>query len=192
METSLKNVQFHRFLTGDKYHDYIECMIFAKEYAALNRHIILDSIIDFLVSSYGINVEGCFDTVHNYLDWYDESHTSIVIRKGAVSAASGEKLVIPLNMRDGVVIALGKGNEEWNCSAPHGAGRILSRSEARKSISLEEYIDAMDGINTWSVCEETLDEAPQAYKPSEDIIGCIGETVDILEIAKPVYNFKAS
>ena len=180
------------FLTGEKYYDYIECMIFAKEYAALNRRIILDSIIDFLASSYSINVESCFDTIHNYLDWYDETHTGIVIRKGAVSAYFGEKLVIPLNMRDGVVIAVGKGNEEWNCSAPHGAGRILSRSEARRNISLEEYINVMDGINTWSVCEETLDEAPQAYKPTEEIIGCIGETVDILEIAKPVYNFKAS
>lgn len=180
------------FLTGDKYNDYIDCMIFAKEYAAVNRKIISDSIIDFLVSVHQINIESCFDTIHNYIDWYDDSHTSIVIRKGAVSAGKGEKLVIPFNMRDGVVIAVGKGNKEWNCSAPHGAGRLLSRSQARQNISLEEYIDAMNGVNTWSVCIETIDEAPQAYKPSEEIIRCIGETVEITEIAKPVYNFKAS
>lgn len=180
------------FLTGEKYREYIECMIFARVYAALNRKIISDSITSYLGSVYGIMTEETFDTVHNYLDWYDDSHTSVVIRKGAVSARAGEKLVIPLNMRDGVIIAEGKGNEDWNCSAPHGAGRLMSRSDARRNISLEEYADAMEGISTWSVCPETVDEAPQAYKPAEEIISAIGETVDILEVSKPVYNFKAS
>jgi len=180
------------FLTDEMYSSYIEDVIFAREYAALNRTIISDSIINYLGSEYNITVTDRFDTVHNYIDWYDESRTAVVIRKGAVSARSGEHLVIPLNMKDGVIIAEGRGNPEWNCSAPHGAGRLLSRSEARKRISFSDYENVMSGINTWSVCEETIDEAPQAYKPAEEIINCIGDTVSILGIAKPVYNFKAS
>lgn len=180
------------FLKNELYDSYINCMIFAKEYAALNRVLISDAIIGFLVNNYGITVRDRFDTIHNYIDWYDDTHSTVVIRKGAVSANEGERLVIPLNMRDGVIIAEGKGDPEWNNSAPHGAGRILSRSEARKSISFSDYENVMTGINTWSVCEETIDEAPQAYKPAEEIINSIGDTVSVLEIAKPVYNFKAS
>ena len=181
------------FITDEQYEEYVECLLFARKYAIWDRTLITFSIIDFFIdNNYKLKVNDSFDTVHNYIDWYDDSHTSLVIRKGAVSAAAGKKLVIPLNMKDGVIIATGKGNEEWNCSAPHGAGRILSRSEARKNISLEEYKEVMAGVNTWSVCEETIDEAPQAYKPAEEILGAIGDTVDIIAVAKPVYNFKAS
>ena len=180
------------FLTGEKYDEYVNCVIFAREYAALNRELISDTIIDFLSSNYGISVSESFDTVHNYIDWYDKPGGRLVIRKGAVSALCGEKLVIPLNMKDGAIIAEGRGNTEWNNSAPHGAGRLMSRSDARKTISLEEFSSSMEGINTWSVCSETIDESPQAYKPAEGIIRCVSETVRILTIAKPVYNFKAS
>lgn len=180
------------YITGEKFNSYIKCMIFAKEFAALNRKIISSQIIDFLVEKYGVSVINSYDTIHNYIDWYDEDHTAIITRKGAVSAETGKRLVIPLNMKDGVIIAEGRGNDEWNCSAPHGAGRLLSRSEAKKIISMDEYIRVMNGVNSWSICEGTVDEAPQAYKPAEEIIKCIGDTVNIIDTAKPVYNFKAS
>jgi RNA-splicing ligase RtcB len=115
-----------------------------------------------------------------------------MIRKGAISAKAGEKLLIPINMRDGCIIGLGKGNEDWNCSAPHGAGRIMSRAKAREVVSLDEFKESMDGIYTTSVSADTIDEAPMVYKPMDEIIENIKDTVDILEIIKPVYNFKAS
>ena len=116
----------------------------------------------------------------------------MILRKGAVSAQSGETLLIPINMRDGSVLAVGKGNPEWNYSAPHGAGRVLSRSAAKKQLSLEAYQEAMKGIYTTSVNLNTIDESPMAYKSLEDIIGVIGGTVDIIDVMRPVYNFKAS
>ena len=125
------------------------------------------------------------------MDWYDPEHTSVIIRKGAISAESGQKLCIPLNMRDGIIVGTGKGNDEWNRSAPHGAGRVMSRSAARSSLSLEEYEKSMEGVSTWSVNESTIDEAPWVYKPPEEIIGNISETVDIDFIAETLYNFKA-
>lgn len=179
------------FITGKLYDSYIECMLFAKEYAEENRQCISNAIMKFLSDTQGAISCERFDTVHNYVDWYDDSHTSVIIRKGAVSAKTGQRLSIPLNMRDGVIVATGKGVEEWNCSAPHGAGRIMSRCVAKNSITLEEYSCAMEGISTWSVSEGTIDEAPQAYKPSEEIIKNISQTVDIDFIAKTLYNFKA-
>jgi RNA-splicing ligase RtcB len=128
-----------------------------------------------------------FHTIHNYIDT-DE----MILRKGAIAAHEGEKVVIPINMRDGSVIAIGRGNEEWNYSAPHGAGRIMSRSAARQALSVEEYRKSMEGIYTTSVSEETLDEAPMAYKAMSDIIDVIRESVEIVEIIRPIYNFKAA
>lgn len=128
-----------------------------------------------------------FETIHNYIDL----ETNIV-RKGAISARKGEKLLIPLNMRDGCILGVGKGNDDWNQSAPHGAGRTLSRKQAQKNISLEDFESSMEGIFTTSVNESTLDESPMVYKPKEEIIENIQDTVEIVRILKPVYNFKAS
>ncbi len=127
-----------------------------------------------------------FETVHNYIDMESD-----IIRKGAVSAKKDELLLIPINMRDGSLICIGKGNEEWNCSAPHGAGRLYSRSQAKAELSMENYKKSMEGIYTTSVSLETLDECPQAYKPIESILENIVPTVDVLKIVRPVYNFKA-
>lgn len=128
-----------------------------------------------------------FETIHNYIEF-----GSNMVRKGAISAKAGEKLLIPINMRDGCIIGVGKGNEDWNCSAPHGAGRIMSRSKAKELVSLEEFEDSMKGIFTTSVGQSTIDEAPMVYKPMDEIIQNIADTVDILKIVKPIYNFKAS
>ena len=116
----------------------------------------------------------------------------MILRKGAIAAHAGEKVLIPINMRDGSVIAIGKGSEEWNYSAPHGAGRIMSRGKAKEAINIEAYKESMKGIYTTSVSESTLDEAPMAYKSLEDIIDVINDSVDIIEVMRPVYNFKAS
>jgi RNA-splicing ligase RtcB len=131
-------------------------------------------------------VEG-FHTIHNYIDTEEK-----ILRKGAIAAHDGEKVLIPINMRDGSVLAVGKGNPEWNYSAPHGAGRIMSRTKAKETLDMETYKRAMEGIYTTSVNEKTLDEAPMAYKSLEDIIDVIKESVDVIDIMKPVYNFKAS
>ncbi len=116
----------------------------------------------------------------------------MILRKGAVSAELGEKLLIPINMRDGSLICIGKGNEDWNYSAPHGAGRLMSRSKAKEMLSMDEFVNSMNGIFTTSVSISTIDEAPQAYKPIEEIITTITDTVDIIDVIKPIYNFKAS
>ena len=128
-----------------------------------------------------------FHTIHNYIDT-DE----MILRKGAIAAHKGEKVLIPINMRDGSVLAVGKGNPEWNFSAPHGAGRLMSRTKAKSTLSLEEYQKTMEGVYTSSVNENTLDEAPMAYKSLEDIIDVIRESVDVIDVMKPIYNFKAS
>ncbi|MGN0115315.1 MAG: RtcB family protein, partial [Acutalibacteraceae bacterium] len=126
------------------------------------------------------------ETIHNYIDL-----DRMILRKGAIAAHEGERVLIPINMRDGSVLAVGKGNPEWNYSAPHGAGRIMSRTTAKESLSLEQYKAEMAGIYTTSVNESTLDEAPMAYKSLNDIIDVISDSVDIIDIMKPVYNFKA-
>jgi tRNA-splicing ligase RtcB len=128
-----------------------------------------------------------FHTIHNYIDTEE-----MILRKGAIAAHKGEKVLIPINMRDGSVLAVGKGNPEWNDSAPHGAGRLMSRTRAKNTLDMEEYKHVMEGIFTTSVNEATLDEAPMAYKSLEDIIDVIEESVDVIEVMKPVYNFKAS
>ena len=170
------------YITDALYDSYIDCMLLAKDYAYENRRCITNQIMDHLSAVGNITVTETFDTIHNYVDWYNSDHTSIIIRKGAVSA---------LNMRDGIIIGTGKGNAEWNNSAPHGAGRLMSRSCARNSLTLEEYAKALEGVSTWSVCDATLDEAPQAYKPPEEIIESITDSVSIDFIAKTIYNFKA-
>ena len=116
----------------------------------------------------------------------------MILRKGAVSAQAGETLLIPMNMRDGSLICVGKGNEDWNCSAPHGAGRLMSRGQAKKNIKMDDYIRSMEGIYTTSVNYSTLDESPMAYKNTEEIMRCIEPTVDIVDVIRPVYNFKAA
>ena len=128
-----------------------------------------------------------FHTIHNYIDTRE-----MILRKGAIAAHAGEKVLIPINMRDGSVLAVGKGNPEWNYSAPHGAGRVMSRRMAQEKLSMEEYRREMAGVYTTSVNEATLDEAPMAYKSLKDIIDVIGDSVEIIDIMKPVYNFKAS
>lgn len=132
-----------------------------------------------------LKVREVFETVHNYIA--DDN----IVRKGAISARSAEKVLIPINMRDGCIIGYGLGNDDWNYSAPHGAGRIMSRSQAKTDISLEEFTESMSGIYTTSVSASTVDEAPQAYKPMAEIVKAISETVMIEQIIHPVYNFKA-
>ena len=128
-----------------------------------------------------------FHTIHNYIDTEE-----MILRKGAIAAHAGERVLIPINMRDGSVLAIGKGNPEWNYSAPHGAGRIMSRTKAKNELSMDEYKKEMAGVYTTSVNEYTLDEAPMAYKSLEDIIDVIRESVDVIDVMKPIYNFKAS
>ena len=170
------------YLTGKNRDDYINDMKICQRFAKKNRLMIALTIM-FRMGWCAIDL---FETVHNYID------DSNMIRKGAISAKNGEKVLIPINMRDGCIIGVGKGNEDWNHSAPHGAGRIMSRNKARESISMESFRESMEGIYTTSVCESTIDESPMAYKPMDEIIENIKDTVDILEIIKPVCSFKAS
>ena len=171
------------YVQGELMERYLHDMRIAQEYAALNRQ----AMIDVIIKGMGLHVEEQFTTVHNYIDL---EHN--ILRKGAVSAQAGEKLLIPINMRDGSLVCIGKGNEEWNCSAPHGAGRLMSRSEAKQSFTVNEYKKQMEGIYTTSVGRGTLDECPMAYKPMEAIVENIGPTAEIVSVIKPVYNFKAS
>ena len=168
---------------GEYLENYLHDMKICQEFAKLNR----ETIAKILLERVGISAGESFHTTHNYID-VDEK----IIRKGAISAKKNEKILIPINMRDGSVLAVGKGNPDWNFSAPHGAGRIMSRFDAKNSLSMEEYKNSMDGIYTTSINEGTLDEAPQAYKSLDDIIDVIGDTAEILDVMKPVYNFKAS
>ena len=142
---------------------------------------------EIILERTGLTSLEAFHTIHNYID-VDE----MILRKGAIAAHSGEKVLIPINMRDGSVLAVGKGNPEWNYSAPHGAGRLMSRTAAKNNLSLDEYKEMMKGVYSTSINENTLDEAPMAYKRLEDIIDVIKESVDIIEVMKPIYNFKAS
>lgn len=171
------------FLYGQYFEDYMHDIEVCQRFAKRNR----EKIAEILLERTGLTAGEAFHTIHNYIDT-DE----MILRKGAIAAHAGEKVLIPINMRDGSVLALGKGNPEWNYSAPHGAGRIMSRTKAKSELDMEEYKKTMAGIYTTSVNEFTLDEAPMAYKPLEDIIDVIKESVDIIEILKPVYNFKAN
>ncbi|MFA1738370.1 RtcB family protein [Lysinibacillus fusiformis] len=171
------------YLEGEYFHDYIHDMKIAQQFAQMNRWTIAETIAKHMDWQF----IDTFDTIHNYI----ETET-MTLRKGAVRANKGEMLVIPMNMRDGSLICIGKGNADWNHSAPHGAGRIYSRRAAKKALNMEDFKETMQGVWTTSVNEETLDEAPMAYKPMAEITSVIGETVDIIKVVKPVYNFKAS
>lgn len=170
-------------LEGDAFKNYIHDMEIVQEYAVLNRK----TIADIIIKKMGWKESERFETIHNYIDI-----KNMILRKGSVSAQKDEKLLIPMNMRDGSLICIGKGNEDWNYSAPHGAGRLMSRSKAKEQVSMEEYENSMEGIYTTSVSRSTIDESPMVYKNMEEIVRCIEPTVSIVEIIKPVYNFKAA
>ena len=172
------------YCEGDLFEDYIHDMKIVQDFAYWNRAAIVDTI----TKAMKVKIDEEFQTIHNYIDIQN-----MILRKGAVSAMSGEKLIIPINMRDGSLICVGKGNDDWNQSAPHGAGRLMSRSEAKQSLTVHDFKKTMEeaGIYTTSVGLDTLDEAPMAYKPMDEIINNIQDTVDIIEIIKPIYNFKA-
>ena len=170
------------WLYGSFLGDYLHDVEICQRFACRNREIMAETILERT----GMSKEEAFHTIHNYIDTNE-----MILRKGAIAAHKGERVLIPINMRDGSVIAVGKGNPEWNYSAPHGAGRIMSRGKAKETLSLEEYRASMEGIYTTSVNESTLDEAPMVYKSLDDILDVINEAVDIVDIIKPVYNFKA-
>lgn len=169
------------YVHGNDFDNYIHDMKLTQRHAILNRKTIVDNIIKHM----DWNIATEFETIHNYIDC-----ENMILRKGSVSAQLGEALIIPINMHDGSLICMDKGNPDWNYSAPHGAGRLMSRSEAKDNISMEEYQECMKGIYTTSVCPSTLDEAPMAYKPMQEIIDNIQDTVEVIDIIKPVYNFK--
>ena len=172
------------YLEGKDFDDYMHDMHISQEYAKINRIEIAKRILTNL----NLNLDDLFyfETVHNYINMDDK-----ILRKGAISAYKDETVLIPINMKDGCIIAKGKSNKKYNCSAPHGAGRLISRGKALKTLSLEEYQKSMEGIYSTTVNKNTLDEAPMAYKPIESILKNIKGTVDIIEIIKPIYNFKA-
>ena len=174
------------YVSGYLFDDYINDMKIMQKFAALNRKAMIDSI------SIGLRIKKedlieQFTTIHNYIDI-----ENMILRKGAVSAKKGEKLLIPINMRDGSLVCIGKGNEDWNCSAPHGAGRVMSRMKAKRQLSMEEFKAQMSGIYSTTVSKETLDEAPMAYKTMDDIVNNINPTAHIEKIIKPIFNFKAA
>ena len=171
------------YLYGASLDDYLHDVEVCQRFAAINREKMAEVILEHT----GLEALEAFHTIHNYIDT-DE----MILRKGAIAAHKGELVLIPINMRDGSVLAYGKGNPDWNFSAPHGAGRIMSRSRARDAIDMDDYRKAMEGIYTTSVNPSMLDEAPMAYKSLEDIIDVIEESVDVIEVLKPVFNYKAS
>lgn len=173
------------YLEGELREDYLHDMKICQEFAIMNRETIAGEIIARMGLT--LCVEDFFHTTHNYISFDDN-----IVRKGAISAKKGEKVLIPMNMRDGCIIGIGKGNDDWNQSAPHGAGRIMSRMKAKETFNINQFKESMEGIYTTSVNEDTLDEAPMVYKPMQEIIDCIGDTIEITNIIKPIYNFKAS
>lgn len=188
IQTKLNNLHRQKvpddlaYLTGEDFRAYLHDMKITQEYAVWNRKTIAEEIIHAM----GFKVKSSFTTIHNYIDT-----ENMILRKGAISAKKDEIVWIPLSMRDGAIIAKGKGNPDWNYSAPHGAGRCLSRAQARKQLDVKAFAAQMTGIYTTCIGNQTLDEAPDAYKPAASIIENIHDTVEILEIMKPVYNFKA-
>lgn len=171
------------YVEGKLFDDYIHDMKLTQQFAVLNRK----AMVDVILNGMGLTAVDIFTTIHNYIDT-----DAMILRKGSVSAKKGEKLLIPINMRDGSLICIGTGNEDWNCSAPHGAGRLMSRRAALNTLSMEEFQDEMKGIYTTCVVPDTLDESPMAYKSIEEIVSQIGPTAIIVERIRPVYNFKAS
>ena len=171
------------YVEGELLDDYIHDMRIVQEFAAINRK----AMVDIIIGGMDLTVGESFTTIHNYIDI-----DKMILRKGAISAEKGEKVLIPINMKDGSLICLGKGNADWNCSAPHGAGRVMSRKEARENLSMDRYKEEMNGIFTTCVSRSTLDEAPMAYKDIEEVVRHIHPTADIIERIRPVYNFKAA
>lgn len=171
------------YVSGSLFDDYIHDMTIIQTFANINRRAMMHGILEAM----GLSSSGSFTTIHNYIDI-----SSMILRKGAVSARRDELLLIPINMRDGSLICTDLGNPDWNYSAPHGAGRLMSRAEAKRNFSVKEFADSMDGIYTTSVNSDTLDECPMAYKSMDDIVNNIGPTARIDKIIKPIYNFKAS
>ena len=171
------------YLYGKYMDDYLHDIVLCQQFANENRNMIAQKIIEMC----GFTVVDQFTTIHNYIN-VDE----MILRKGAIAAPKGERVLIPMNMRDGCILGIGKSNPEWNNSAPHGAGRLMSRREAFHNLNMEEYKKAMEGIYSTTVVEETLDEAPMAYKSVDDILATLKETVDVVDILKPIYNFKAA
>jgi RNA-splicing ligase RtcB len=171
------------YVEGDLFDDYIHDMKIIQRFAALNRK----AMTEVIVKGMGFSPLECFTTVHNYIDTDD-----MILRKGAVSAKVGEKLLIPINMRDGSLVCVGKGNSDWNQSAPHGAGRLMSRTKAFETLSLDAYRRSMEGIYSTCVARDTLDESPMAYKDADEIISQIVPTAEIIHHIKPLYNFKAA
>ena len=187
------------YVSGQLFDDYINDMKIMQHFAEMNRKAMIETI------SIGLHIKESdiierFTTIHNYiyipdLEENENGETKkgqMILRKGAVSAKKGEKLLIPINMRDGSLVCIGKGNEDWNCSAPHGAGRVMSRLKAKKELKLEDFKAEMEGVWSSTVNKSTLDEAPMAYKTMDDIVKNIGETAEIVKIIKPIYNFKAA
>lgn len=176
------------YLYGSFLEDYLHDVEICQQFARRNREKIAEILLERIGLFSEVDWEkDAFHTIHNYIDTKE-----MILRKGAIAAHAGEKVLIPINMRDGSVLAVGRGNADWNYSAPHGAGRLMSRTKAKNTLSMEEYRAAMEGIYTTSVNPATLDEAPMAYKAIEDIIDVIRESVDVIDVMKPIYNFKAS
>jgi len=171
------------WLEGEQLADYLHDVNLCQQFALRSRELMAQIILERT----GMIGQDGFHTIHNYIDT-----TEMILRKGAIAAHKGEKVLIPINMRDGSILAIGKGNPDWNFSAPHGAGRIMSRTAARLQLSMDEYKASMSGIYTTSVNTDTLDEAPMAYKSLADIVDVVQESVDIVDIMKPIYNFKAA
>lgn len=171
------------YVEGDMREDYLHDMRLCQRWAVLNRKLIATLLLKFFG---GIEVAGEFESIHNYIS--DDN----IIRKGAISAQAGERCIIPLNMRDGSLLCTGRGNTDWNCSAPHGAGRVLSRTQAYEQITMEDFEQTMTGIYSESINDFTRDESPMVYKPAAEIIANIGDTVAIDAVIRPVFNFKAS
>ena len=170
------------YVSGELFEQYIHDMKIVQHFAMLNRQAMMDEI----VKGMKLHVEEQFTTIHNYIDT-----DAMILRKGAVSAKEGERLLIPINMRDGSLLCVGKGNEDWNCSAPHGAGRLMSRADAKQSFTVSEFKKQMAEVYTTSVSKATLDECPMAYKGMQDILDNIGPTADVVKVIRPIYNFKA-
>lgn len=170
------------YLIGNDFNNYMNDMSIVQKFATLNR----ETIAEIIIKEMNWQESDRFETIHNYIDF-----KRMILRKGAVSAEKDEMLLIPINMRDGSLLCIGKGNEDWNYSAPHGAGRLMSRSKAKEAINMDDFKDSMKDVYTTSVMRETLDEAPQAYKSINEIKSAIVDTVDIVGIIKPLYNYKA-
>ncbi len=170
------------FLYGEYMEQYLHDIAICQQFAKENRELIAQKIMEAM----SWEPQEVFHTIHNYIDVEEN-----IVRKGAISAKKGEKVLIPINMKDGSILAIGKGNAEWNYSAPHGAGRLYSRSQAKEQFTLQQYQKEMEGVYSTCVTEKTLDESPMAYKKLEDIVNAVQQTVDVVEVMQPIYNFKA-